>query len=227
LNDALSEWLGRSVHLVSADRHGPGTFECRSTSSLMIRALRWEGPDYSFVDSSQVHVLTTSSVHMLEGERPDLDCRCSASPEHRDEAPDRGPLEMGWIGRQCGSAPPCSSPQAEPRAPSPSPSDSAESPSGCAGTTTWREHRRSTRFVLTCAKMSSWRSRPPGCGRVSSRSGCSCRPRGRRSRSAPDDRSIPSRAGPGRRLDHDVRAKRCRTNRDRAAHLRACAHSRS
>jgi len=39
----------------------------------MIPSRALGGPDYSFVDSSQVHVLTTSSVHMLEGERPDLD----------------------------------------------------------------------------------------------------------------------------------------------------------
>jgi uncharacterized protein YcbX len=102
LNDALSEWLGRSVHLVSADRHGPGTFECPiDFESDDSEPVRWEGPDYSFVDSSQVHVLTTSSVHMLEGERPDLDWSLQRfRPNIVIEAPDRGPLEMGWIGRQ-------------------------------------------------------------------------------------------------------------------------------
>jgi uncharacterized protein YcbX len=74
LDDAVTEWLGRPCRLVSASEHGPGTFE----NPLSVEAPddevnRWTGPPGSFVDSSPVHLITTSTLEALRVERPDLD----------------------------------------------------------------------------------------------------------------------------------------------------------
>ncbi len=69
----LTSWLGRDVRLVPARLHGVGTFECpedfeRDESP----SVRWQGPGHSFVDESDLHLLTTADLLLLKRQRPDL-----------------------------------------------------------------------------------------------------------------------------------------------------------
>ena len=74
LDSALSEWLGRSCRLVSAEEHGPGTFEGTTDFERDAAELRrWQGPAERFVDTLPVHLLTTASLAACAGERPDLE----------------------------------------------------------------------------------------------------------------------------------------------------------
>lgn len=73
LDEALSAWLGRRVRLVTAASFGTATYECpedfEDDSSTVER---WEGTGNSFVDESDLHVLTTGDLALLSAERPDL-----------------------------------------------------------------------------------------------------------------------------------------------------------
>ena len=73
LDRELTRWLGREVRLVQALRHGVGTFECpedfeRDESPTV----RWRGTGHSFVDESDLHLLTTADLLLLQRPRPDL-----------------------------------------------------------------------------------------------------------------------------------------------------------
>lgn len=73
LDEALSHWLGREVALVEAATFGAATFQIpedfeRDDSAL----LSWEGVEGSFVDESELHLLSTGDLAALAGERPDL-----------------------------------------------------------------------------------------------------------------------------------------------------------
>jgi uncharacterized protein len=74
LDAAVTEWLERPCSLVAASEHGAGTFENpRSIEAPDDEVDRWTGPPGSFVDSSPVHLVTTSTLEALRVERPDLD----------------------------------------------------------------------------------------------------------------------------------------------------------
>ena len=102
---ALSDWLGRAVHLVEASAHGQATFENLSdfeddTSELTT----WEGPPGSFVDACPVHLLTTASLAAAAAERPDL---AWDLPRFRpnivvevDPAEGDGMFEQAWAGHR-------------------------------------------------------------------------------------------------------------------------------
>jgi hypothetical protein len=73
LDDELSSWLGYPVSLVAATTFGVPTFESpedfeRDDS----RVVSWEGTSGRFVDESALHLLTSSEIASLSGERPDL-----------------------------------------------------------------------------------------------------------------------------------------------------------
>ena len=73
LDRVLTSWLGRDVRLVRARHHGVGTFECpedfeREESPVV----RWQGTGDSFVDESDLHLLSTADLRLLQRQRPDL-----------------------------------------------------------------------------------------------------------------------------------------------------------
>ena len=73
LDDNLSCWLERPVTLVGAATHGSGTYECQEDFEQDESAsVRWDGPEGSFVDESQLHLLTSADLAQLVRERPEL-----------------------------------------------------------------------------------------------------------------------------------------------------------
>jgi len=99
---ALSDWLGRPVHLVEAAPERRATFESPSDFEEDDSELeRWEGPPGSFVDSSPVHVLTTASLRALVRERPELQWEPRRFRPNIVVATDRdGLVEEAWVGRR-------------------------------------------------------------------------------------------------------------------------------
>ncbi len=73
LDSALSSWLDRSARLVDALAHGPGTFECPTEfEDDESEVVRWTGIGGSFVDESELHLLSTGDLDRLADERPDI-----------------------------------------------------------------------------------------------------------------------------------------------------------
>ncbi len=73
LDRELTSWLGREARLVQASRHGVGTFECpEDFEHDESRTLRWQGTGRSFVDESDLHLLTTADLGLLRRHRPEL-----------------------------------------------------------------------------------------------------------------------------------------------------------
>jgi uncharacterized protein YcbX len=73
LDERLSEWLGRSVRVVPASGYGTPTFEGPDDFEREDLGLhRWDGQGGSFVDESPLHLVTTTDLAQLAGERPDL-----------------------------------------------------------------------------------------------------------------------------------------------------------
>lgn len=73
LDQELTSWLGREARVVQSLRHGVGTFECPEDFERdESRALRWQGTGHSFVDESELHLLTTADLGLLQRHRPDL-----------------------------------------------------------------------------------------------------------------------------------------------------------
>ena len=73
LDHELASWLGREVHLVQARRHGVGIFKCpQDFEREESRTMRWQGTGHSFVDESDLHLLTTADLGLLQRHRPDL-----------------------------------------------------------------------------------------------------------------------------------------------------------
>lgn len=73
LDEALSQWLGRSLSVVVAAAFGRATFECpedfeRDDSEVV----SWQGVAGSFVDESPLHILSVADLARLGEERPDL-----------------------------------------------------------------------------------------------------------------------------------------------------------
>ncbi|HEV2369635.1 MAG TPA: MOSC N-terminal beta barrel domain-containing protein [Acidimicrobiales bacterium] len=99
---ALSDWLGRPVHLVEAAEHGRATYEnIYDFEDDASEPTSWEGPPGSFVDSSPVHLLTTSSLGVGASGRPDLqwDVRRFRPNIVVDSAEDEM-VELAWSGRR-------------------------------------------------------------------------------------------------------------------------------
>ncbi len=73
LDRGLTTWLGREARLVKAASHGLGTFECpedyENDDSAVVT---WQGTGRSFVDESDVHLLTTADLELLRSQRPAL-----------------------------------------------------------------------------------------------------------------------------------------------------------
>ncbi len=73
LNRELTSWLGREVRVVQALRHGVGTFECpEDFERVESRTVRWQGTGRSFVDESDLHLLTTADLGLLQRVRSEL-----------------------------------------------------------------------------------------------------------------------------------------------------------
>ena len=73
LDDRLTNWLGRPVRLIAASNHGVGTFECpEDFESDDSEVVRWQGINGSFVDQSELHLLSTPDLMALAAERPEL-----------------------------------------------------------------------------------------------------------------------------------------------------------
>jgi len=73
LDRELTTWLGREVRVVHALRHGVGTFECPEDFERdESRTVRWQGTGHSFVDESDLHLLTTADLALLQRHRPEL-----------------------------------------------------------------------------------------------------------------------------------------------------------
>jgi uncharacterized protein YcbX len=73
LDEALTTWLGRPVRLVEAATFGAAAYEAHADFEDDNSHLEtWEGPAGSFVDSSPLHLLSSSDLEQLSGERPDL-----------------------------------------------------------------------------------------------------------------------------------------------------------
>jgi len=73
LDRELTKWLGREVRLVEATSHGVGTYECpedfeRDDSDTE----KWQGTGFSFVDESDLHLLTSEDLNRLARDRPEL-----------------------------------------------------------------------------------------------------------------------------------------------------------
>lgn len=73
LDDHLSTWLGRPVRLVQASTLGlatfesPGDFEDDDSPTV-----QWRGVEGSFVDESELHLLSTGDLEELRNERREL-----------------------------------------------------------------------------------------------------------------------------------------------------------
>ena len=73
LDRELTAWLGRGVRLVAAAQHGIGTYECPEDFEVDDSdPVSWQGSAHSFVDESDVHLLTTADWTTLGSMRPDL-----------------------------------------------------------------------------------------------------------------------------------------------------------
>jgi uncharacterized protein YcbX len=73
LDEELSTWLGRPVRLAQASQLGPATFECPDDfEDDDSPTVQWQGIEGSFVDESELHLLSTGDLGRLCIERPDL-----------------------------------------------------------------------------------------------------------------------------------------------------------
>jgi hypothetical protein len=73
LDEALTQWLGRPVRLVAASAFGAATYESQTDFEHDESPLEtWNGPAGSFVDDSQLHLLTSLDLAELRNERPEL-----------------------------------------------------------------------------------------------------------------------------------------------------------
>jgi uncharacterized protein YcbX len=73
LDEALTQWLGRSVRLVASSTFGAATYESQSDFEQDESSLEsWDGPPGSFVDDSPLHLLTSLDLAELIRERPEL-----------------------------------------------------------------------------------------------------------------------------------------------------------
>ncbi len=73
LDTCLTSWLGRRVALVDATDMGPATYECpEDFENDDSPRVRWTGVQGSFVDESELHLLTVADLDLLRSERPDL-----------------------------------------------------------------------------------------------------------------------------------------------------------
>ena len=97
---ALSNWLGRAVHLIEATPGGRGTYEIpvdfEDDDSPLVT---FDGPPGSFVDGNPVHLLTTASLRAMEGIGPGLqwDAR-RFRPNVVIDAGGEGFVEDAWVG---------------------------------------------------------------------------------------------------------------------------------
>ena len=102
---ALSDWLGRPVHLVEASAHGRATYENISDfEDDGSEPTTSECPPGSFVDACPVHLVTTASLEAVATERPDL---AWDLPRFRPNIvvevgahEGEGTVELGWAGHR-------------------------------------------------------------------------------------------------------------------------------
>jgi uncharacterized protein YcbX len=99
---ALSDWLGRPVHLVEARREGRGTYQMPvDFEDDESEPHSWQGPAGSFVDSSPIHVLTTASLRAMTSERPDLQWAVARfRPNILVDAEGDDCAELDWVDRK-------------------------------------------------------------------------------------------------------------------------------
>lgn len=99
----LSSWLEQSVRLVEANAEEIPTFESQADDADDASAsVTWEGHPGAFVDSSPVHLLTTSSLRAMALQRPDLDWNVARfRPNLLVETAGDHRIEDSWIGRRC------------------------------------------------------------------------------------------------------------------------------
>jgi uncharacterized protein YcbX len=73
LDEVLTSWLGRPVRLVEAAVFGVATYEAHEDFEHDDSPLvTWEGTGGSFVDESDLHLMSTLDLDQLVSERPDL-----------------------------------------------------------------------------------------------------------------------------------------------------------
>ena len=73
LDEQLSTWLGRPVWLADATNLGPATFECPDDfEDDESPSVQWQGIESSFVDESELHLLSTGDLEQLRTERGDV-----------------------------------------------------------------------------------------------------------------------------------------------------------
>jgi uncharacterized protein YcbX len=102
-DSALSSWLEQSVRLVEANHEEIPTFESQADDADDASAsVTWQGRPGAFVDSSPVHLLTTSSLRAMAIQRPDLDWNMARfRPNLLVETAGDRRLEDNWVGRRC------------------------------------------------------------------------------------------------------------------------------
>lgn len=102
VDEALSAWLGRGVHLIEARADGRATYEMPlDFEDDASEPVQWQGPKGSFADSSPVHVLTTASLAAMAAERPDLQWVPERfRPNILVDIATEGCVEQEWIGRR-------------------------------------------------------------------------------------------------------------------------------
>ncbi len=95
---ALSDWLEKPVRLLEAQPGGRATFESQADYEDDASVSEtWQGPPGSFVDSSGMHLVTTSTLRALGGERPDLAWVIARfRPNVLLETEEEGCVELGW-----------------------------------------------------------------------------------------------------------------------------------
>lgn len=102
-DSALSSWLEQSVRLVEADHEEIPTFESQADDADdASTSVTWRGNPGAFVDSSPVHLLTTSSLRAMAVQRPDLDWNVARfRPNLLVETAGDRRVEDTWVGRRC------------------------------------------------------------------------------------------------------------------------------
>ena len=102
-DQALSSWLGQRVRLVESDQKEIPTFERQADDADDASAsATWQGRPGAYVDSSPIHLLTTSGLRAMAVQRPDLDWNVARfRPNFLVETIEDGRVEDGWVGRRC------------------------------------------------------------------------------------------------------------------------------
>lgn len=102
VDDRLSDWLGRPVHLAALDEAGARSFEMTfDPPNDDAEYYEIPAPPGTFLDSAPVHLVTSATLSHVEAERPDLDWDVRRfRPNLVLDVGGPGFVENSWVGQK-------------------------------------------------------------------------------------------------------------------------------